>query len=144
MSAFFVQPAVIDDVVFIMNKQPDDEMPWTPEEKQKQGNTLGRLLWAMNAEALRQRYQLEGTQEMEEYRRACEEYVYIEPNGVPGIQKYKSLRCFLYQCCEGNVPETELFKRVERIGDILDGVFDTPHYKEAYAAAKWDRFREAA
>ncbi len=31
------------------------------------------------------------------------------------IEAYKNLQCWLYQCCEGDVPETDLFKAFESV-----------------------------
>jgi hypothetical protein len=38
------------------------------------------------------------------------DYRYRETESVPLVQVLKSLQCWLYQCSEGNVPETELYK----------------------------------
>jgi len=34
-------------------------------------------------------------------------------------QFYMSLRCFLYQCCEGKVPESKLYKELEKTEIML-------------------------
>src|SRR4051812_1158656 len=65
---------------------------------------LGRDLYALNREAVRQRY---GTAD------PVPEYRFRPPGDVPKVQLYKSLRCLLYQCSEGDVPETALYRRVE-------------------------------
>ena len=56
----------------------------------------------------------------------------------PGmIQAYKSLKCFLYQCCEGDIPETnELYKMFDKISDSMAHaiVRNLPEYENG----KWD------
>ena len=52
------------------------------------------------------------------------------------VQAYKSFRCFLYQCSEGDVPLSPLYKAVEAAADYLAAeiVPEIPEYEEA----KWD------
>jgi hypothetical protein len=48
-------------------------------------------------------------------------------------QTLKTVRCYLYQCHEGNVLECELYKRVERLRDALTEALlsRVPEYKDA-------------
>jgi hypothetical protein len=53
------------------------------------------------------------------------------------IQAYKSLACFLYQCCEGDIPEkNELYKMLEEVKKEMACciVSNLPEYDKA----KWD------
>ncbi len=53
------------------------------------------------------------------------------------IQAYKSLGCFLYQCCEGDIPEkNDLYKMFEKIKNEMANsiVRDLKEYDDA----KWD------
>ena len=55
-----------------------------------------------------------------------------EPTNI--IQAYKSLRCWLYQCAEGDVPETSLlYATMSRISDMLahEIVQNLPQYDRA-------------
>lgn len=53
------------------------------------------------------------------------------------IQAYKSLGCFLYQCCEGDIPETnELYKMFEEIKNEM--AHSIVHTLKEYDVAKWD------
>ena len=60
-------------------------------------------------------------------------------DGMPPstIQVYKSLGCFLYQCCEGDIPETnDLYKMFEEIkNEIAHSII---HTLKEYDDAKWD------
>lgn len=51
------------------------------------------------------------------------------------IQTYKSIRCFLYQCSEGDVPGQSLYQEMEELARDLaeEIVSDLPQYD----AAKW-------
>jgi hypothetical protein len=43
------------------------------------------------------------------------DYHYHLPESAPLAQVFKSLQCWLYQCCEGNVPETKLYNPNDEI-----------------------------
>jgi hypothetical protein len=66
-------------------------------------------MFQLNIKAVDARY---GNGEAEKFRKLNYRYQIIMP--VPLMQVLKSLQCWLYQCCEGDVPETELY-----------GLFDT-------------------
>lgn len=94
--------------------------------------SLGKKLWDLNVNAVCQRYSGDSKETYGEYH---------APSGYrvgpfEKIQFLKSLRCFLYQCSEGDVPETSiLFQALEKTGDalawsIVDGM-------SAYDSAKW-------
>ena len=52
--------------------------------------------------------------------KSVEDYItYHEGFPPTDIQAYKSLGCFLYQCCEGDIPEKPLFKMLEDIKHAL-------------------------
>jgi len=52
------------------------------------------------------------------------------------VSGYKALSCLIYQCSEGDIPETELFKELQRaqayVGDAI--IVQLPQYQ----AAPWD------
>ena len=60
-------------------------------------------------------------------------------NGMPPtkVQAYKSLGCFLYQCCEGDIPEkNDLYKMFEEIkNEIAHAIV---HSLKEYDDAQWD------
>lgn len=49
------------------------------------------------------------------------------------VQRAKSLDCLLYQCSEGKVPNTKLYREIARLRDRLnaDIVGEVPEYSEA-------------
>jgi hypothetical protein len=66
---------------------------------------LGQAMFQLNIKAVDARY---GKGEAATFRKLDYRYHVTEP--VPLVQVVKSLRCWLYQCCEGDVPETELYQ----------------------------------
>lgn len=129
MSAFVVSEAVIDDVVCLLmpSAMDGDEI----------ATLMGSELWAMNIDAVEQRY----GDEMTLCRNLLPTYRYVKPKAVLKIQRYNSLRCFTYQCSEGNVPERDLFKRCERLEVELDDIFLD---KIDNANVQWNRERDPA
>lgn len=87
---------------------------------------LGQQLWDMNAAAVDQRY--EETNNKQPYT--------FNGVNVSKIQAFKSLRCFMYQCSEGDIPYTDLYKQMDIIGDRMAAkiVYDLP----AFDAAEWE------
>ena len=106
MSAFFVTKKTIDVVVMAMRPalMTNDDT----------ANAFGRKLYEMNAEALRQRYQLDGTQELTDYLEEAKNYTFEEHKDISDAQLIKSMNCLAYQCCEGDVDESDLYQRLEK------------------------------
>jgi hypothetical protein len=66
---------------------------------------LGQAMFQLNSKAVDAR---DGSGEAAKFRKLDYRYQVTEP--VPLVQVLKSLQCWLYQCREGDVPETELYK----------------------------------
>jgi hypothetical protein len=93
-------------------------------ENSKQMRVLGNAMLQMNRDAVNQRYN--------ESKKAPE-FSFVDCS-VSKFQALKSLRCFLYQCNEGDVPEKNpLFKVFDELADYLamSIVNDLPQYEEA-------------
>lgn len=72
---------------------------------------LAEAMNAMNASAYHQRYP--------NTKDECSPFVYV-PQPVPNpIQAFKSLQCFLYQCAEGDVPQRNLYRVLDKIRNAL-------------------------
>lgn len=93
-----------------------------PDDNQK----LGEKLLELNAKAVAQRYK-------EPEQKTDFKFEWSECNE---FQALKSLQCLIYQCSEGNVPETELYKILKECESSLQQLIidELPRYK----AAKWD------
>jgi len=90
--------------------------------------SLGHRLFRMNILAISQRY---GEGEAEKFRPLDYKYESVLPSTK--IQTYKSLQCLMYQCAEGIVPETNLYKAMDNFQNRLarDIVSDLDSYKAA-------------
>lgn len=91
---------------------------------------FGRAIFLLNVQAVNARYG-----EEDDGAAVLEDFRYRRLKGITKIQAYKALQCLTYQCNEGKVPQTELFKALDLIGcrwaeDIVSKL-------EAYDKAPW-------
>ena len=124
MSAFFVEKETIDAAICAILRSG---LIMSVER----ANTLGRSLWLMNAAALEQRYEDEDATEYLD-----EIYAYEwKPQRRDRVTLIRALDCLLYQCSEGNIPQTKLFKWAQSVADALAG----PNLRstQAYYNAPW-------
>jgi hypothetical protein len=91
---------------------------------------LGRALFDLNVRAVDARY---GAGEAATFRDLDYRH---RPELCSDVQALKSLRCLLYQCSEGDVPETPLYKALDELSHAwaLEIVEALP----AWAAAQWE------
>jgi hypothetical protein len=86
---------------------------------------LGQKMWDLNQLALGYRY---GDQKQEFFYQ-------FSPVPCPVIQAYKSVRCWLYQCCEGDIPEASklyTFFDTVVVRHIANSIITkTPEYDQA-------------
>ena len=112
MSSFFCRLGVIDDVVDVVREIEDQ--PHDPE-------SLGKELMFMNAAAVGMCYpqsycdqiEIDGQvlTEQQWYSKQAKEYRY-QPASRSHLQRAQSLSCLVYQCTEGSVVNTDLYKRL--------------------------------
>lgn len=90
---------------------------------------LGSEMRNLNIQAFCARY--EG--EILETLLANDNYQYGDKLRPSRIQAFKSLRCWLYQCSEGDVPETDLFKAFDEVSKNMAShiVSRTPEFDAA-------------
>jgi hypothetical protein len=87
------------------------------ELKAETPKKIAKLLYKLNVEALKQRY--------EDYQTLIEPFVFIENPAwnlhfaKEDAQFFMSLCCFLYQCCEGNVPKKKAYKILDELKDRM-------------------------
>ena len=85
----------------------------------------GQALLDMNYDAINQRYNTK--EKSSKFKLKSTEFdIY---------QKIKNLHCFNYQCSEGNVPETPLFKFIEELNNTVENGIITR--TQIYEEAKW-------
>jgi hypothetical protein len=81
--------------------------------------TLAKKLLDLNIEAVHQRYGDTSIETMPgKVGQKLEDYAY-RFNHSTLVQVYKSVQCLSYQCAEGNVPETQLYKFLEDLENTL-------------------------
>jgi hypothetical protein len=134
MSAFVVQDKTINRFICWMENDNYNN-GWTKhrleELKLTTRETLGKALFNLNCDAVNQRY---GDGQAEQFRPLDYRFTY-ELVTTPH-QALKSLECWLYQCSEGNVPETPLFQIMEDYSHRLCA--SIVHNMEQYERARWD------
>jgi hypothetical protein len=105
----------------------------------EQGETYGRerladAMLAMNLDAFRQRYGLKTMLDdldcIDLDRRT-----WTPLEAFSEVQFFKSLQCFLYQCCEGDVDERPLYKTLTAIQNLLAPFINQDSAE--YDAAEW-------
>jgi hypothetical protein len=132
MSCFIVSADTIDRILSTIELQGG----WArhavhlPPSYLYDWNTLGRTMLDLNAQAYRQRYG-DGANDNADER---EPYVW-EGRYVTLIEGYKSLRCLLYQCTEGTVPDEPLYAALSAYADALAVML--VERLPAYQAADW-------
>ena len=120
MSAFMVEDKSINKIVSWLAEDRDIQswLEYFHPEIQLNGKEssakLGQALFDMNVDSINQRY---GDNQAQEFRPL--DYAWRSEIPDPDIRTYKTLSCLLYQCCEGNVDETPLYKSMQAISDHL-------------------------
>lgn len=139
MSAYMVEDVTINKVISYLNlKAASDRYYWPNRMLGKQGydmssedgcKQLGDDMFALNIQGVDSRY----PGSAEQFRAL--DYTYRFTLHTNRITSYKALGCWQYQCSEGDVPQTELYKLMTEVMHALamEIAEDTPQYK----AAKW-------
>ena len=117
MSAFIVSEKTMNRAVHAL-------MP--PGAPCEACDEMGKQLYRLNAEAVLQRYGR--PDDVPDYK-----YAVVFP---ALIQQFKSLRCLIYQCSEGTVPQTVLYQSLlRREMDLASQIVGN---LEEYDRADWD------
>jgi hypothetical protein len=123
MSAFLCSDQMISDLAYHLTLR----MARNGESRCEE--LLARDMHDLNVDALGQRYG--------DRREDFAPFVYQEPRIImTDVALHKGLRCWLYQCAEGDVPERDLYKELERLSDDL--ALDIVHSLPEYDTAAWD------
>lgn len=140
MSAYVVEDATINRIVtFVALNRDSDRCRRIIKENTgcdlvdpKAQRDLAHEMFKLNCNAVEQRY---GEGQAKEFRDLNFEYrheIHCDRIGV-----YASLKCWLYQCTEGDVPDTSLlYSTMQRIkSEIADDIVSS---LSAYQNAKWE------
>jgi hypothetical protein len=120
MSAFVVEDRTINQVVtWLQQQRPDSAYHRKIKEAfsldpldHEDWDQVARAMFELSCRAVRQRYRDADEAGMipESFTPKCEP--------ATAIQAYKSLRCWLYQCAEGDVPEASILYSI--MGEVAD------------------------
>jgi hypothetical protein len=134
MSAFVVEPKTINKVLTILSRY-NKKGEWLGIKIQEILNSIewdlidpqsiGQAMFNLNLRAVDQRYSEEPDNNG---------YIFIPEIHETPISALKALHCWHYQCCEGDVPKTKLYKAFEKIASLLEHeiVTDLVEYDKAY------------
>jgi hypothetical protein len=153
MSAFIVNSTTLQSIAAAAFRPMDENYSSRPIGKRlieaADASTPGELyeaLYKMNEEAFCQRYpgnNGERTRYPEDigfepwpgstFARENPESVATPRSDIPAL--VKNVNCLVWQCSEGNVPETPLFKALGAFGDLMAQVYI--QHDELYEQAPW-------
>lgn len=121
MSAFMVSDETISKIAVAITNSGCYYAPY----RGKPLSDVAQLLAEMNENALRSRYE----DADEEMIVTAHEFKSLACSDV-GL--YKLLSCYLYQCSEGTIPKSRLFKKISEFQDILatEIISRLPEYAE--------------
>ena len=132
MSCFIVEKRTIDRIVAHIASVPiDSRQKFYPLLAEENKNKLGCQLWRMNVDAYNYRYSESSHVPAEPYPI----YVFSRISFYTPIQTFKSFECFIYQCSEGDIPKTELYKQVFAVSRQLAA--EIVHSTSQYDKAEW-------
>lgn len=89
---------------------------------------LAYAMFQLNCDGVNARY---GASEAEKFRPL--DFAYRPEWCLSLVQVLKSLQCWMYQCCEGDVPQSNLYRFFEEVEAYLASkiVKDLPEYNKA-------------
>jgi hypothetical protein len=137
MSAFMVEDQTINKVVTWLTREVSHNFPdmdWIAHKygvdlvSEKWDEKLAHAMFQLNCDGVNARY---GKDEAENFRPL--NFTYKREIYHSSVQVLKSLRCWMYQCSEGDVPQTKLYRFFEEVGNYLalHIIMDLPEYDEA-------------
>lgn len=140
MSAFIVENRTINKVVTRLQRDLNDGYGYYREQFKVLGfdhdsrefcEKLGQALFDLNVQAVNQRY---GEGSADGFRPLY--YTFKGEYSHTLVSVFKSLRCWIYQCSEGNTPEQPLFKLMKEYSNALaENIISR---LEEYNECEWD------
>ena len=127
MSAFIVDGDVMNRIAEYLEGKSE-----TPKGSAS-AQQIGAELYQMNKDAVTYRYPQCSEDDLPGFDLRGWSWEAAEP--ATDEQTYKYIQCLLYQCSEGDVPETPLYEWLTEEGRDLAEII--VRNTEAYQAAKW-------
>ena len=139
MSAFMVEDQTINRVVTWLTREVKTQFSYIDRIARKYEvdlvgekwtEKLANAMFQLNCDGVNARY---GEGEAEKFRPL--NFTYKPEGDTFRVQVLKSLQCWMYQCNEGDVPQTKLYRFFEEVENYLalQIVMDLPEYDKA----KW-------
>ncbi len=139
MSAFIVEDTTINRVVTWLTREVQRSRFTLDSLAREYGvdltsdqwdEKLAQAMFQLNCDGVNARY---GEGEAEKFRPL--NFTYKPEGDTFLVQVFKSLQCWMYQCSEGDVPDTKLYRFFEAVAHhlALQIVMDLPEYDKA----KW-------
>ena len=136
MSAFIVEDKTINRIVnMLVHEINHNPSSYNLKEKLSElgydlsdnsfAEKLARDMFDLNVNAVRQRYS---------EKEAAPNFTYSQGSPVSFIHAFKSLSCWIYQCTEGDVPKSNLYKFFAEVVEtylLRKIVYGLPEYDEA-------------
>ncbi len=137
MSAFMVEDETINRIVTWLRREVSTSHFAIDRSARKNGidlvsfnwdEKLARAMFQLNCDGVNARY---GEGEAEKFRPL--NFTYKPEVYHSLVQVLKSLQCWMYQCCEGDIPKTKLYQFFEEVENhlALKIVMDLPEYNKA-------------
>lgn len=137
MSAFMVEDQTINRVVTWLKREVSTHFSYIDRiarkyavdlVSEKWDEKLAKAMFQLNCDGVNARY---GKGEAEKFRPL--NFTYKPEYNIPRIYVFKSLQCWMYQCSEGEVPQTNLYRFFEEVENYLARkiVMDLPEYDKA-------------
>ena len=120
MSAYIVDKKTIDRVVTYMTEKDKFE-----EFRITDPNDMGQRLWQLNTDSVNSRYN---------EANVCDVYKYSR-TPTTAVQTLKSLTCLMYQSCEGDCHEKDLYQLLVKLKTQI--AIDICYKLPEYDAAEW-------
>ena len=136
MSAFMVQDKTINTIVSFrvdsrFGKDHKGWMQYNTDLDVSRPEKLGQRLFDMNVKAIEARY---GEGQAKDFRDL--DYKFVREFHYTPVSVLKAMGCLSYQCCEGDVDESPLFKDLDKIkGTLAEWIVSRT---AEYEAAPWD------
>ncbi len=130
MSAYVVESETIHKIISGIVERGNEVIAGYRVEKDWDSRTrlseFGQAMLRMNESAVGQRYHEHVEPTPYQFQRRAV---------LSHVQTFKALRCFLYQCGEGDVPQTDLYRALwEYLGNLA---IELVSASDSYRSAHW-------
>jgi len=131
MSSFLVKPETIQRIVSLLYLAHNNGQIWASSfqslmarhlisvSESKDRDALCKRLFELNVQAVHERYGDKDYTTMPGPKGVKPEQYRFKILDANRVQVFMSVQCLIYQCSEGNVPKTKLFKFLEALENML-------------------------